>query len=51
MDEHTENMRINWFVGVALAAGSSFLVLAFMGHHWADIALKVYWNARRSLSQ
>ena len=42
MDEQREDTRINWFVGVALAAGSPFFVLTFMGHHWAEIALKVY---------
>lgn len=40
--EQQENTQMNWFAGVILILGSPLFVLVFMGHHWADIALKVY---------
>jgi hypothetical protein len=42
MDEQKENTQINWFVGVVLAAGVPLYVLVWMGHHWAEIAVKIY---------
>jgi hypothetical protein len=41
-EQQKENTQMNWFVAVALAAGSPLYVLVWMDHHWAEIALKVY---------
>jgi hypothetical protein len=41
-DEQSDNSRINWFIGVVLAAGVPLYVLVWMGHHWAEIAIKIY---------
>ena len=46
MDEQVEDRQMNWFAAGVLALGSPLFVLAFMGHHWAEIACKVYvWTA------
>jgi hypothetical protein len=42
MDEQKEDTQINWFVGVVLVAGVPLYVLVWMGHHWAEIAIKIY---------
>jgi hypothetical protein len=42
VDKQKENKQMNWFANALLVAGSPFFVLAFMDHHWAVVALKVY---------
>jgi hypothetical protein len=41
-DAQRNNTQMNWFVGVALAAGSPLYVLVWKDQQWAEIALKVY---------